>query len=154
MTTQSLIHEFFAQNRFAFVGASRKNGDFSRTLLREFLKRNYDAVPVNPHTTEIEGRQCFPSVNEIKPVVSAALLLNPKYATGAIVRECAEAGITLLWVYGISGPKDLPAGVQADCERYGIKLVPGYCPFMFMDHASWYHRWHGKFMKFMGDYPA
>jgi len=154
MTTRSLISEFFDQKRFAFVGVSRKSGDFSRTLLKEFLRRKYDAVPVNPHTTEIEGRQCFPSVGEIKPAVTAALLLSPKYATGAIIRECAEAGVTLLWIYGISGPKDLPAGTQEDCERYGIKLVPGYCPFMFMEEATWFHRWHGKFMKFTGQYPT
>jgi predicted CoA-binding protein len=154
MKTQDLIQEFFAQKRFAFVGVSRKNGDFSRTLLNEFLKRNYDVVPVNPHTNEIEGRQCFPTVGEITPPVTAALLLAPKYATDAVVRQCAEAGIKLLWVYGISGPKDLPAGVEADCERHGIRLVPGYCPFMFMEHVTWFHRWHGKFMKFVGEYPS
>jgi len=154
MTTQNLINEFFGQNRFAFVGVSRKSGDFSRMLLKEFWRRQYDAVPVNPHTNEIEGRQCFRSVGEINPPVTAALLLSPQYATAGIIRECAGAGITLLWIYGISGPKDLPAGAEQDCERYGIKLVPGYCPFMFMDHASWYHRWHGKFMKLIGDYPS
>src|SRR3989337_1078034 len=105
-------------------------------------------------TNEIEGRQCFPDVREIKPAVTAALMLNPKYASVAIVRECAEAGITLLWAFGISGPKDLPAGVQAECEAHGIKLVPGYCPFMFMEHTHWFHRWHGKFEKFIGDYPS
>lgn len=154
MTTHDLINEFFAQKRFAFVGASRKDNDFSRSLLREFLKRGYDVVPVNPHVPEIEGRQCFPTVGDIKPGVTAALLLNPKYATSAIVRECAEIGITLLWVYGVAGPKDLPAGVLAECEGFGIKLVPGYCPFMFMEKASWFHRWHGKFMRIMGDYPS
>ncbi len=154
MTTQNLINDFFAQKRFAIVGVSRKDNDFSRALLREFLKRGYDAVPVNPHTPEIEGRQCFPDVREIKPAVTAALMLNPKYASVAVVRECAEAGITLLWAYGISGPKDLPAGVQAECETHGMKLVPGYCPFMFMESTTWFHRWHGKFAKFMGDYPS
>ena len=154
MTTQNLIREFFDQKRFAVVGVSRKHNDFSRTLLKEFLSRGYDAIPVNPHTSEIEGRQCFPSVAEIRPAVTAALLLSPKYAAGAIVRECAEAGITLLWVFGIAGPKDLPSGVTADCERRGIRLVPGYCPFMFMEHAAWFHRWHGKFMKLVGEYPA
>ena len=39
---------FLATRRFAVVGVSRNEKDFSRYLLRELLARGYDAVPVNP----------------------------------------------------------------------------------------------------------
>ncbi len=154
MKTRNLIDEFLSHKRFAFVGASRKSNDFSRLLLREFLQKGYDPVPVNPHATEIEGKPCYPSVAEITPGVTAALLLNSSDTALTVVRDCAQAGISLIWAYGISGPNNISSDIVAACERHGIKLVPGYCPLMFFGETAWYHRWHGKLMKLTGGYPS
>jgi predicted CoA-binding protein len=53
---------FLSQPRFAFVGLSRDEKDFSRYVFRELLKRGIDVVPVNPGVAELEGRRCFRSV--------------------------------------------------------------------------------------------
>src|SRR5512141_2413559 len=91
--TLSQIETFFAERRFAAIGVSRNPKDFTRMLVREFLSRGYDVVPVNPAANEIEGRPCFATVTEILPPVSAALLLTSADASRAVVRECAAAGV-------------------------------------------------------------
>ena len=58
------IQEFLGQKRLAIVGVSRKKQDFSRVLFREFQKRGYDVVAVNPSAQEIDGLPCFASVAE------------------------------------------------------------------------------------------
>jgi predicted CoA-binding protein len=149
----NLINEFLDQKRFAIVGISRNLNEFSRMLMGDFVRRGYDIVPVNPNVEQIDGRKCFARVQDIEPPITAALIIVPKEMAEIILHDCAEAGITLVWMYGISGSKDLPSEAQKICDRHGMKLVPGYCPFMFMDGSAWYHRFHGLVWKAIGLYP-
>lgn len=153
MTSQSLIQEFLRQKQFAFIGVSRNDKDFSRMLFRAFVDAGYQALPVNPGAMEIEGRKCFGSILDVTPRVTSALLMLPKQSLTRVIVKCAEAGVTLLWIYGITGPREIPAEVLAICKEHGIEVIPGYCPLMFLRDAGWFHRLHGGIMKLVGLYP-
>ena len=153
MTAIHLIEEFLSIKRFAMVGVSRKKRDFSRRLFDELLDQGYDVVPVNPGVVSIEGRRCFRRVEEIEPRVSSALLMTPPSITDRILLECADAGITLAWIYGISGEKDLSPNALKIGVSHGIKIVPGYCPYMFMQEAGFPHGLHRFIWKAIGRYP-
>ena len=153
MNTLSLIHEFLDQRRFAFVGVSRNPKSFSRTLFREFIRQGYDTIPVNPFAADIDGRRCAPSVHRISPPVTSALIITSRQTFKPLLRECCQAGITLAWMYGISGPKDLPSGVLHIGEEFGVRMIAGYCPYMFIRNASWFHRIHTSVWKLVGLYP-
>ena len=81
------------------VGLSRQLHDLSRTLFEELCRRGYGVVPVNPSAAEIQGGPCFAHVQDIQPPVDAALLITSPTATETVVRDCAEAGITRVWMY-------------------------------------------------------
>jgi len=153
MTTRNLIDEFLSVKRFALVGISRKKEDFSRRLFDELIKQGYDVVPVNPNAPIIEGRQCFTKVKEVAPPVTSALVITPPSLLESVLRDCADGGVTLVWIYGISGAKKIPPAALAICEEHGMEVVPGYCPFMFMPVAAFFHRLHGTFLRIMGKYP-
>jgi hypothetical protein len=154
MTTGEAITDFLKQKRLAVVGVSRNPHDFSRWLFREFLKQGYDAVPVNPQAKEVEGRRCFARVSEISPPVEGALLMTPPALTEQVVRECAASGITRLWMHRGVGNGSLHPGAVAFCRDQGIRLVAGYCPFMFFARPGFVHRLHRFCMKLLGSYPA
>ena len=141
------IQDFLAQKRIAVVGASRNPKDFNSAVFREFRQRGYEAVPVNPHTGEIEGTRCYDSVGEIAPPVDAALLLTKPEVTETVVNDCARAGIGRVWMYRAD-----PASIEF-CRRKGIRVIAGYCPFMFLPKAAWVHRMHGFVMKITRAYP-
>lgn len=96
------INDFLAQNRIAMVGISREPASLSVKLFEELCRRGYDVVPVNPNTPEVLGR-CFARVQEIPSAVDAALLMTSLIVTEAVVRDCAEAGIRRVWMYGAGG---------------------------------------------------
>lgn len=152
MKTLSLINEFLEQERFAMVGVSRNDQDFSRSLFKEFLKRGYDVVPVNPHTEEIELKKCYPNVLAVQPRVNSALLMISGAFIRPILEECADSGVTLVWVYGISG-RNVDPDIVRFCEDHGVQLVAGYCPFMFLPNAEFFHRAHGWVWNLIGYYP-
>ena len=154
MTSLNQIEDFLGRKRFAVVGVSRGRQDFSRAVFREFLKRGYDPVPVNPEAAEIEGLPCFAHVQDIQPPVDAALLMTSPTVTNTVVRDCAASGVTRVWMHRGGGQGAVSDSAVAFCESKGISVIPGECPFMFLPGTSWFHRAHGLVRKITGAYPA
>jgi predicted CoA-binding protein len=148
------IQQFLASDRFAMVGVSHNPAEFSRSLWREFRNRDYDVVPVNPAVSEIDGRPCFPRVQDIMPPVKAALLMTSPAATDAVVRDCAEAGVQLVWMYRAGGAGAVSAAAVGFCAAHNIAVIPGECPYMFLEHAGFIHSCHGLIRRLTGRYPA
>jgi len=153
MTPIERVQDFLALKRFAFVGVSRDAQDFSRSLFREFLAKGYDAVPVHPDASVLEGRPCFAHLADIQPPVDAVLFMTPPAVTGALVKECPAAGITRVWMYRAAGAGSATPETIRFCQDHGISVVPGECPFMFFSGEPWYHRVHGFVRKITGSYP-
>ena len=154
MGVHALIDEFLGHRRIAVVGVSRRPADFTRALFREFLKHGYDAVPVTPHAQEVEGRACFARVQDIREPVEAAMLVTPPAATDQVVRDCAEAGIPLVWMYRARGQGAVSESAASFCRSHEIRVIPGFCPMMFFPDTPWFHRFHGVLLKISGKYPS
>ncbi|MBI3697376.1 MAG: CoA-binding protein [Acidobacteria bacterium] len=145
VNTRAEIDDFLAQMRLAVVGVSRDPREFSRRLLRELIERGYDAVPVNPYVGEMEGRRCFCRLQEITPPVQAALLMTAPEKTEQVVRDCVAAGITRIWLHRGAGRGAVSAAAVDFCRDNDLHLVAGFCPYMFLPEAGWFHRVHAWF---------
>jgi predicted CoA-binding protein len=137
---------FLAARRIAVVGVSRKEKDFSRMLLRDLLRRGYDAVPVNPALAEADGRRAYARVSEIDPPVEAVLLLTHPSATEAVLRDALGAGVRKVWLHRGAGPGSGTPAALALCAASGVEAVHDLCPFMALPGASFFpHRVHAFF---------
>jgi predicted CoA-binding protein len=153
VSTLERIQEFLGQKRLAVVGVSKNEKDFSRTLFREFQKRGYDVVAVNPGAREIEGRQCFASVREVQPPVVNALLMTAPVVTETVVRDCANSGVQRVWMYRAGGKGAVSAEAVRFCEANGITVIPGECPMMFLPQSGFIHSIHAVVKRMVGSYP-
>jgi predicted CoA-binding protein len=153
MTPLKEIEHFLGLKRLAVVGVSRQAKDFTRMLWAELADRGYDLVPVNPGAREIDGRPCFPRVQDIQPPVEGALLLSPADANDQVVADCAQAGIGSVWLYRAAGTGAVSRNAVAFCKSRGIRVIAGECPFMFLPHTAAIHRFHGFCRKIFGTYP-
>lgn len=153
MTTLELIQQFLSEKRIALVGASRDPKEISRGLMRELRGRGMEIVPVNLHASEIDGVPCARTILEVEPKVSSAMVLTPKHSMRQAVLECSSAGISTVWLFGVKGPNEIPADVLELCQSRHMSVIAGYCPYMFLEHAGWFHRLHGSFNKVFRLYP-
>ncbi len=153
MTTREAIDDFLKQKRVAVVGVSHDEKDFTRALFREFGQRGYDVVPVNPNAGEIEGRRCFPRVQEITPPPDGALVLTPSKIAERVVMDCAAAGVKRVWLFRATGKGAASPAAIRYCRANGIQVVPGYCPFMFWRDTQFVHRLHRGLLTVFGAYP-
>ena len=152
-SSMEMITDFLAHNRFALIGISHDPANLSVKLFEEFLKRGYDVVPVNPHLEQVGGRKCFRRVQDIDRPVEAALVMTSPDLTETVVRDCADAGVHLVWMYRAGGPGSVSPNAVRYCEERGIRVVPGECPYMFLPHSQAFHRIHGFIRKITGRYP-
>lgn len=154
MGTRELIEEFLKQKRLALVGVSRDPKDFSHRLFIEFLERDYEAVPVNPKAVKIAGQPCYENVCAIPRPVGGALLLLPPHLTAWVVRGCARVRIPLVWMHRGAGDGAINDEAVAYCQQHSIRVIEGFCPYMFLSHPGLVHRAHGWMMRLEGTYPA
>ena len=151
-STLQTIEDFLAQKRIAIVGVSRDPKDFSTSLFREFVKRGYDVVPVNPKSTEVLGRPCFAHVHDVQPRPDAVLLMTTPEISEIVVKDCQQAGIRHIWMYRATGAGAVSPIAVEFCRQQGISVVAGECPFMFFPKNG-FHSIHGFIRKITGRYP-
>lgn len=148
-----VIDDFLAQKRIAVVGVSRQTRDFTRILFRTFLDKGYDAVPVNPQASELEGRACYGRVGDIPGGVDGALVMTPPPANHAVVEECIAAKVPRIWLYRAVVNGAVSEDVVEMCDQAGVPVVAGECPMMFLPRTGFPHNVHGYVRKLMGTYP-
>ena len=153
MTTRKTIDDFLGAKRLAVVGVSRNPKDFTRSLFRELRSRGYDVVPVHPDATEMDGVPAVARVSEVSPPADGALLLTRPQVTGEVVRQCQEAGIRRIWMYRAVGAGAVSLQAVEFCEKNGMSVVAGECPFMFLPGSGFPHNTHAFCKKLVGRYP-
>ncbi len=153
-SARQAISAFLEQKRIALVGASRNPKDFNALMFRDLRRLGYDVVPVNPSAKDIDGVPCYERVQQIDPPVQAALIMTKPDTAAAVVNDCLEAGIKRIWLYRAVGQGAVSAAAVDFCNRNGISVVPGFCPYMFLPGAAWFHRLHAGFLRITRAYPA
>ena len=144
---QQNANDFLARKRLALVGLSRNPKDFSRYMYNELRQRGYDVVPVNPNLAELDGTRCFARLQDVSPPVEGALVMTAADRSERVVHDCAEAGINRVWLHRGTGQGAVSPAAVSFCQEHGMRVVAGYCPFMFLPKASWFHRVHAFFRK-------
>jgi len=127
-------------------------------VFREFCARGYDAIPVNPAVSEIEGHRSFAGVRDIDPVPDGVMVLTSSAVTDSVIGDCIQAGVTRIWMCRTTGKGAVSRQAVAACEANGISVIPGECPFMFLDGdyvqgGGWVHHLHRLVKKIAGSFP-
>ena len=154
MTTKQQIDDFLQLKRIAIVGVSHNTKELSYTLWQELRQRRYEAIPVNPNYPALDGQACYKRVQDVKPGVEGVLIMTSAKATEQIVRDCAEAGVKHVWMYGGVTPGAVNKSAVEFCTANGIDVVEGFCPYMFLKGTPFFHTPHRWIKKLNRSYPS
>ncbi|HXJ64792.1 MAG TPA: CoA-binding protein [Actinomycetota bacterium] len=141
ITIKEAAAEFLARRRIAVTGVSRTpKVHASNAILQRLQERGYEVFAVNPNADRIDGAVCYPDVGSIPGGVDAVVIgTRPEHAL-ATMRECADLGITHVWMHRAFGRGSLdPAAVEYGRAR-GITVIDGGCPLMFEPTADGGHK--------------
>jgi len=140
-TIKEAAAEFLDCKRIAVTGVSRSADDHGANVVFNRLRdRGYEVFPVNPNTDQVEGAHSYPDLRSIPGGVDAVVIATrPERAEGT-VRECAELGITHVWMHRSFGPGSVSREAAVYGRAHGITVIDGGCPLMFDPVADTGHK--------------
>ncbi|HZA49314.1 MAG TPA: CoA-binding protein [Myxococcaceae bacterium] len=140
-TIKEAAAEFLAHKRIAITGVSRKpDGHGANVVYARLRDRGYQVFAVNPNATEVEGDPCFHDLAAIPGGVGAVMIGTRPEIAEATIRECAELGITHVWMHRSVGGGSVSPAAAAYGREHGIHVIAGGCPLMFDPTADPGHK--------------
>ena len=120
---ESLIRAFTGERVWAVVGASTNPEKFGNKVFRTLRAAGYTVYGVNPRGGEIDGERLYPSLADLPVKPAVVDLVVPPRVTDGVVRECAELGLSRVWMQ----PGAESEEAIAFCQAQGIDVVYGAC---------------------------
>lgn len=139
-TMKETVSDFLAQERIAVVGVSRSEGAAANAIYKKLRETGYQVFPVNPNAQEIEGDPCYANVRSIPEGVDGVIIATQPQVTDQIVRECAAAGISRVWMHRSFGGGSVSPEAVDYCRTHNITVIPGGCPMMFCEPVDMGHK--------------
>jgi uncharacterized protein len=133
--------EFLSHKRVAVTGVSRTPGGHgSNAVYKRLRDRGYEVFAVNPNANEVEGDPAYRDLRAIPGGVEAVVIgTRPEFADQTM-HECAELGITRVWMHRGPGAGSVSKTATAYGREHGITVIDGGCPCMFAPAADFGHK--------------
>jgi uncharacterized protein len=132
---------FLANKRVAVTGVSRTPKTHgSNNVYKRLRQRGYEVFAVNPNADEVEGDPCYQDLKSIPGGVKAVVIGTRPEIAEDTMRECAELGITQVWMHRGPGTGSVSDAATAYGRQHGITVIDGGCPLMFPPTADFGHK--------------
>ena len=140
-TMKAAAAEFLAGKRVAVTGVSRDpQGHGSNVVYQRLRQRGYEVFAINPNADQVEGDPCYHDLKSVPGGVDWVVVGTRPDAADATMRECAELGITRVWMHRGPGPGSVSRQAADYGRQHGITVIEGGCPCMFDPTADPGHK--------------
>lgn len=150
MDLPTAAHHFLQCRRIAVAGVSRKGNTPGNHVFRKLRQAGYEVFPVNPHTDQVEGRPCYPSLSDIPGGVEAVVICTPPSAAESLVIQAHRCGARWVWMHRSLGQGSVEESAVAKARELGLNVIPGSCPMMFCPPVDLPHRCLRWFLRVTG----
>ncbi len=140
----STVADFLSGKRIVIAGVSRTGRAAANAIFRRLQQCGYEAIPVNPNATELEGARCYPDVSSVPGAVHGVVVATHPSVAASVVRDAATRGIRRIWFHRSFGNGSVSAEALDICREHGIEPIVGGCPLMYcqpVDPAHRFLRW-------------
>ena len=132
---QNSLSPFFSPKGVAIIGASSKPNKLSYGILKNLTSYGYqgEIYPVNPGSTEILGKKCYPDILQVPDPVDLAVIVLPAALVLDAIKDCREkrhqSNYIDFWRVKELGPQgeELEKQVVAFVRQSGMRMVGPNC---------------------------
>lgn len=154
VTIKEAATEFLTAKRVAVTGVSRKaEGHGSNVVYKRLKQRGYQVFAVNPNAATVDGDHAYPDLTSIPGGVDAVVIGTRPETADVTMRECADLGITKVWMHRSSGAGSVSPSATEYGRQHGITVIDGGCPLMFDPTADFGHKCMKLFLSMSGAVP-
>jgi uncharacterized protein len=135
------VEDFLAQKRIAVAGVSHTDTNQAANAVYKKLRgAGYQVFALNPNAAEVEGDACYPDLKALPEKVDGIVISTPLEAADQIVRQCAEVGVSRVWLHRSFGTGSVSLAAVKFCEEKGISVIAGGCPMIFCEPVDFGHK--------------
>jgi predicted CoA-binding protein len=146
-----LVEEFLRGKRIAVAGVSRTGASAANAVFQKLRASGYEALPVNPNASEVEGATCYPDLGSIPGGLDGVVVATHPDVALAVVRQAVERGVRRVWFHRSFGQGSVSDEAVRECARSGVSCIVGGCPLMYCQPVDFGHRcmravlgWRGR----------
>ena len=97
--SDSEITKFYDLKDIAVVGMSRNEGKAAHYVPKYLISHGYNVIPVNPTSSEIQGRRSYPAVSNVPDNIDIVDIFRPSEYVPAVVEDALKKeGIKVIWM--------------------------------------------------------
>jgi predicted CoA-binding protein len=122
-------------------------------VYKRLRDRGYEVFAVNPNADEVEGDPCYHDLRSIPDGVDAVVIATRPEIADETMRECAELGITHVWMHRGPGAGSVSTAAADYGREQGIHVIDGGCPCMFDPTADLGHKAMRVLFRLTGNVP-
>lgn len=149
MLKQETLDNFYKEKRFALIGFSRDPKKFSRLIYKELSPLGYEIIPVNPHSENIDGIECYQKIGDLPKDLTRAVITTPKSETASVVKELIANGFDNIWIQQGASTDE----VTNELQNTNINYINNECIFMYSEPVKSIHKFHRFLWKLFGKGP-
>ncbi|MDD4335446.1 MAG: CoA-binding protein, partial [Desulfotomaculaceae bacterium] len=137
------LGSLFNPKSVAIIGASKSPGKIGNVIVKNMINCGYNGkiLPVNPRESEIEGLQCYPSVDKIPEAAEMAVLSVPAVKSLEIAEVCGKQGFKYLVVITAGFKETGKEGLALErklleiCRKHQMRMLGPNCVGVMDTHA-------------------
>lgn len=148
------VAAFLRGSRIGVAGVSRQPNQAANAVFRKLKQSGYDAIPINPQASELEGVRCYPDVGSVPGHLDGVVIATAPNVAATIVRQCSEHGIGRVWLHRSFGDGSVADDAVRECRARGIDCIVGGCPMMFCEPVDLPHRCMRWWLQRQGRVPS
>ena len=147
------VAEFLQGERIAVVGVSRGSDSAANAVYQKLRKCGYEAMPVNPNATQVEGVPCYPNLASIPGRLDGVVIATHPAVSVQIVQQAADRQVRSVWFHRSFGHGSVSDVAVQECAKLGIPCIVGGCPLMYCKPVDLGHRCIRAWLNWRGQLP-
>ena len=154
-TLEAKVADFLVQKRIAVVGVSRNKPGAASLIYHKLKEAGHQVFAVNPNASTFEGDACYSDVKSIPGSVDGVVIVTRPALTEEVVRQCADAGVSRVWMHQSlgSGATSVSEEAAKFCRDHSITVIAGACPMMFCQPVDFGHKCMRWMLRLTGGLP-
>lgn len=148
------VTEFLSGKRIAVAGVSRSSSQAANAVFRKLRDSGYEAIPINPRASELEGERCYSDLASVPGSVDGVVVATHPDVAIELVRQCEGRGVGRIWFHRSFGVGSVSEDAVRRCESSGIDCIVGGCPLMFCEPVDLGHRCMRWWLRRRGRVPT
>jgi acetyltransferase len=130
-----MLDNFFQPQSIAVLGASEKPGKVGYDVLKNLIQSGYRGklYPINPGSSEIQGLQSYPRLQDIDEEIDLLIYLVPPQFILSTLDDCKMKGIDSIIAISAGFKEAGPAGAKIEREmiararKLGVRVLGPNC---------------------------